>query len=147
ELRWVIPLSGLGATVFYEHGWRGTWQWTESYFAAHIVTASLKHVTHQTRPNGECCGSFPSGHASTAFMGAGFIHARYGWRWALPAYVGAGYVAYSRVYADKHYTRDVVAGAAVGILASFYFTSPYKDVSVVPIAGDGIIGIRISGDF
>jgi membrane-associated phospholipid phosphatase len=84
------------------------------------VTAGLKYSINETRPNGES-RSFPSGHTSIAFTGAEFIRTEYGWRWAAPAYVAAGFVGWSRVEAKKHYVHDVLAGAALGVLANHDF--------------------------
>jgi membrane-associated phospholipid phosphatase len=84
------------------------------------VTAGLKYSIKETRPNGEA-RSFPSGHASIAFTGAEFIRKEYGWRWAAPAYVAAGFVGWSRVEAKKHYVHDVLAGAVLGVLANHDF--------------------------
>lgn len=85
-----------------------------------VVTAGLKYSINETRPNGES-RSFPSGHTSIAFTGAEFIRKEYGWRWAAPAYVAAGFVGWSRVEAKKHYVHDVLAGAALGVLANHDF--------------------------
>lgn len=85
-----------------------------------VVTWGLKEVTDETRPNGEP-DSFPSGHTSLAFAGAEFLRKQYGWRWGAPAYVLAGFVGWSRVYTDNHYTHDVLAGAAIGILSNHDF--------------------------
>jgi len=87
---------------------------------AGVTTAALKYTVNETRPNGGA-HSFPSGHASAAFTGAEFIRKEYGWAWATPAYLAASFVAWSRVEADKHYTHDVLAGAAIGILANHDF--------------------------
>lgn len=143
RLRDWIPRAAFAATLFYEDGWDGSLQFAESYLVTHWITAGLKHAIHKRRPDGECCASFPSSHASTAFMGAGFIHARYGWEWALPAYAGATYVAISRVHAKRHYPEDVIAGAAIGVATSFFFTRRYQDVAVMPAAGDGYAGITV----
>jgi membrane-associated phospholipid phosphatase len=37
-------------------------------------------------------------------------------------YVAASFVAASRVQADKHYSRDVIAGAALGIVSAHLVT-------------------------
>ena len=125
-LQIVIPTIGLGSTIFYEKELMGTKQFFKSLITTALITKSLKIATRKQRPNGECCQSFPSGHTSVAFMGAAFIHKRYGWKYSIPVYVGATFVGYSRVQVDKHFVEDVIAGAAVGILSSFYFTKPYK---------------------
>jgi len=143
-LQYLIPAVAFGSTIFYEEGHAGTIQFVKAFATSQLTTQVLKNVTHETRPNGDCCDSFPSGHTSVAFMGAAFIHKRYGWEYSIPAYLGATYVGYSRVYADKHYVKDVVAGAAIGILSSFYFTEPYKGVEVALTADNGVYGIRFS---
>jgi membrane-associated phospholipid phosphatase len=87
---------------------------------AWMVTTALKHSIDATRPDGGR-HSFPSGHTSLAFTGAEFIRNEYGWRWATPAYLAAGFVGWSRVHAKKHYTHDVVAGAVIGMLSNHDF--------------------------
>ena len=140
-LKNLIPLTAFSAAVFYEKGSEGPIQFAKSFVTAKLLTKSLKTITDKERPNGSCCDSFPSGHATSAFMGASFIQKRYGWKYSIPAYAGASYVAYSRVEADKHYWEDVVAGAAVGILSSYYFTDPYKDITITPIVSRDFIGV------
>jgi membrane-associated phospholipid phosphatase len=140
----LIPAIGLGSTLLYEDGYDGTLQFAESFATSQLTTEVLKHVTHKERPNGSCCKSFPSGHTSAAFMGAAFIHQRYGWQYALPAYVGAAYAGFTRVHAKKHYWVDVGAGAAIGVASSFYFTEPYKGLTVTPVADGDTFGIQLS---
>lgn len=82
-----------------------------------LSTYGLKYSVQEQRPNGHG-ESFPSGHTSIAFAGAEFIRKRYGWGWGLPAYASAGVVGWSRVAAGKHWTHDVLAGAAIGILSN-----------------------------
>jgi len=142
-LQVLIPAVGLGATFFYEEGDEGTIQFAKSLVASQIITRGLKLAINKTRPNGECCNSFPSGHTSVAFMGATFIQKRYGWKYAVPAYLGAAFVGYSRVQSDKHFTEDVLAAAAIGILSSYYFTKPYKGFQITPLASNGVYGIGI----
>ncbi len=143
-LKTLILAVGLGSTVVFEEGHEGTIQFLESFAASYLATEGLKKATDKTRPNGNCCKSFPSGHTSKAFMGAAFIHQRYGWEYGIPAYAAASYVAYSRVQADKHFVEDVVAGAAIGIFSSFYFTKPYKGFEMMPLVGNGVYGISVS---
>lgn len=143
-LRILIPAVGLGSTILYEEGYEGTIQFFKSIAASELISKGLKIATHKRRPNGECCKSFPSGHTSSAFMGASFIHKRYGWKYSIPAYFGAIFVGYSRVQADKHFVEDVVAGAAIGILSSFHFTQPYKGFTIKPMAGNDFYGVSLS---
>ena len=143
-LQGVILGAGLGSAVFHEEGSEGTVQFLKSFAVSQVVTEGLKRVTDKTRPDGNCCKSFPSGHTSKAFMGATFIHRRYGWKYAVPAYIAAAYVGYSRVEADKHYWEDVVAGAAIGIVSSWFLTTPYKNLEITPLVGNGVYGVHIS---
>jgi len=141
----LIPAIGLGSTLFYEEGYEGSLQFFESFATAQLTTVVLKNVTNKERPNGACCKSFPSGHASAAFMGAAFIQERYGLKYAIPAYVGAVWVGHTRVHAKKHYWVDVLAGAAIGVASSFYFTEPYKGVTLSPMVDGDAYGIELSG--
>ncbi|GMR14635.1 MAG: phosphatase PAP2 family protein [Gammaproteobacteria bacterium] len=142
-LRTLIPAVAYG-TTFYLHDSDGRKQFYKGFFTNLAVTYTLKKTISKTRPNGKDDESFPSGHSSVAFQGAAFIHKRYGLKYAVPAYLGASYVAWSRVESDNHFTVDVVAGAAIGIASSFIFTKPYKGFVVTPVAGNGFYGIGIS---
>jgi membrane-associated phospholipid phosphatase len=65
---------------------------------------------HLRRPR---TSSFPSGHASAAFVAAALLSE--GSRAAPLYYLAAAGVASSRVYVRIHHASDVIAGAALGV--------------------------------
>ena len=139
----VIPVTALG-TTFYLNDTEGRNQFYKSFFTNLGVTYGLKKLTDKKRPDGSDNDSFPSLHTSTAFQGAEFIRKRYHWKYALPMYMGAIFVGYSRIDADKHYTEDVMAGAAIGFVISYCFTTQFKGISIIPTADKGKYGLLIS---
>ena len=60
--------------------------------------------------------SFPSSHASQTFAVATVLADRYGWGVGTIAYLGATAVSASRIIQERHWSSDVVAGAALGWL-------------------------------
>ena len=86
-----------------------------AYMGAGIVAYGMKRVVRRKRPLDETLGNpaMPSGHASITFSVATLLGYRYP-RWRVPLYVGAGLVSFSRIYLGRHYTSDVLAGAAIG---------------------------------
>ncbi|MFT3751923.1 MAG: phosphatase PAP2 family protein [Paludibacter sp.] len=59
--------------------------------------------------------SFPSGHTSLAFSVATALSLKYPkWYVAVPGYLWAGSVGYSRMNLGVHYPSDVLAGALLG---------------------------------
>ena len=105
------------------------------------ATESLKFISQERRPNGECCESFPSGHTSIAFSSAAYIHHRYGLGYSIPFYLGASYVGYSRVFANSHYSHDVLAGTAVGIASAWASTTAFQNRPIALIVNQRYAGI------
>lgn len=119
---------------------------TEAVVLSGLVTTALKGVTGRARPNtpnddpsepgpdadrfrfgrgfrAEGYTSFPSGHTTVAFAAAAAFtrelsetHPRAAWIVGPLLYGGATAVGLSRMYDNKHWASDVVAGAAVGTL-------------------------------
>lgn len=81
---------------------------------------TLKNVTMVERPDGSARNSFPSGHTATAFMGAELLRREY---WDVSPWIGAaGYAVaagtgFFRMYNNRHWMTDVLAGAGIGILS------------------------------
>lgn len=140
-----LPVSA-GGTTLALRDCPGSWQLAESEGLTLGVTYALKYSLNTRRPNGGH-HSFPSEHSSVSFSAAEFLRKRYGWKFGIPAYAAASFVAYSRVESRNHYYYDVIGGAAVGILSSYIFTRPYKGWEIKTEAGPGLQGLFLSRDF
>ena len=91
-----------------------------------IISETLKTTINRTRPaitypadvfpyRVMTARSFPSGHASLSFAVATGLTLQFRKWWvAVPAYLWAGSVCYSRMYLGVHYPSDVLAGAVIG---------------------------------
>lgn len=83
------------------------------------MTRTLKYTVNETRPDGRPY-SFPSGHTANAFLGAHLAYKEFKESSPVLAYSGyalAVFVAGSRVYNNRHWVADVLAGAGFGILS------------------------------
>lgn len=81
---------------------------------------AMKNITRVERPDRSARNSFPSGHTATAFMGAELLRREY---WDVSPWIGmAGYAVaagtgFFRMYNNRHWLTDVLAGAGIGILS------------------------------
>jgi undecaprenyl-diphosphatase len=96
--------------------------------SADLISLALRQLIGRDRPflvypdpaplvHPPSTGSFPSGHSATAFACATVI-AGASPRLAVPAYVLAALVAWSRVYVGVHWPLDVIGGAVLGVLVA-----------------------------
>jgi membrane-associated phospholipid phosphatase len=114
----------------------------ESIGAAGITSLLIKGVAGRARPyvvsdtnphdyspgrgfRDDRYTSFPSGHVTTAFAAASAASQEISYLWPHASHVwtpvlftSASLVGVARIYEDKHWTSDVIAGAAVGTLVS-----------------------------
>jgi hypothetical protein len=118
-----------------------------------------KHLTKEVRPDGSNDMSFPSGHTATAFAAAEFLRREY--KDVSPWYGFAGYAmaattGFLRMYNNKHWLGDVVAGAGVGIfctdLAYLLYPSVQKllfkksrrnGTVIMPTYSQGVAGLAL----
>ncbi|MEY4704049.1 MAG: hypothetical protein RL042_245 [Nitrospirota bacterium] len=119
-----------------------------------VATSALKMVTGRARPDANqgtthfrpftgADGSFASTHASASFAVATVFAERY---------QGAGWIAYplavlisgARVYTNKHFSSDVVAGALIGYGLGHFMNGRHsadpKDWQIRPAAMDRGMG-------
>ena len=125
-------------------------QFGSELFRAQIVTQAtvqaIKFGAGRQRPDGSSNSSFPSGHSAAAFASATVIQHEFGWKAGIPAFAVAGFVASSRVQMRRHYISDVVAGAAVGIMAGRSVTvgTGRARFSVNPMPMPGGLGVSFT---
>ena len=89
-----------------------------TYLSMTALVNGLKYTIREPRPHNGRRNSFPSGHTATAFAGAELVRAEYGWGYGIPAYIVACGVGFMRIYNDRHWFNDTLAGAAVGIISA-----------------------------
>lgn len=91
-----------------------------AYALMGISVSTIKHTSNVERPDGSTFNSFPSGHTATAFVGAEVLRREY---WHVSPWIGvAGYAVaagtgFFRMYNNRHWFTDVLAGAGIGILS------------------------------
>lgn len=92
-----------------------------SYLTMGIIVNTMKLSFREKRPDTNARNSFPSGHTATAFMGAEFLYQEYKdvspWI-GYAGYAVAAATGYLRVYNNRHYINDVVAGACIGVMST-----------------------------
>jgi membrane-associated phospholipid phosphatase len=107
-----VPLAGTAGTI--------------AVLLGSVLSGGIKELVDRSRPAAAdpdvtAIGglpdtpSFPSGHATTAFAAAAAVGLFYP-RLRLPLFAVAALVGLSRIYLGVHYTLDVIAGAALGIV-------------------------------
>ncbi|MDR3208991.1 MAG: phosphatase PAP2 family protein [Rickettsiales bacterium] len=126
NISWVYAYG----TALYHRDKLGALEYFVADGLARQTSSFLKRNVDESRPDKSQNDSFPSGHATTAFSMATFIHARYGIEEAIVPYVMATYVGFSRVYGRRHYIHDVVAGAAIAGMFSWIIADKYPDKKI-----------------
>ena len=112
--------------------WKGAQLYAQSFITTLGATFLTKYFVGRVRPNSFNNASFFSGHTSSAFSGAAFIHHRYNLLFAAPLYVIASGIACARVIKAWHHPSDVMAGAGVALLFSYNLIekqAPFKPQS------------------
>ena len=107
-------------------GVKGKFEWKRlltfivlSIILTQLVVNSLKLACGVLRPDESNFFSFPSGHTATAFMTATLLYKEYGFKsvWVgIVAYAAAIITGMTRILNNRHWTIDVIVGAALGIL-------------------------------
>lgn len=128
-----------------------------SYATMGILVNTMKFIFKEKRPDCNDRNSFPSGHTATAFMGAEFLYEEYK---DISPWIGyAGYTVaaatgYLRMYNNRHYINDVIAGACIGMtsmkLAYWLYPKCFKNTECnkatfagMPYYASGSLGLRL----
>jgi hypothetical protein len=127
-----------------------------------VSTHFVKQGVGRLRPDNSGTNSFPSGHTASAFMAAEFLHQEYK---DVNPWIGyAGYFVATatgtlRMYNNKHWFSDVVAGAGFGIastkiayliypyMKSLFTTKKEGNFTLMPFHEQGSTGLMLSGKF
>ena len=113
---------GLGAAALLlplkRRDWNGSFDALTGVLASAAISKTLKPFIDERRPNGEDEKSFPSQHAAESFAAGLSLRRTLGEPFG-PIGVGAAtLVATSRLFARKHWLRDILAGIAIGTAAT-----------------------------
>lgn len=111
-----LPVAAWGD----ETSFRAAEECFKAMILSEAVVSPLKYATNRRRPSGthsRSNSSFPSSHAASSFAAASSIGHAYP-NAKVPAYLIASLIAYSRVYNQRHYPTDVIAGACTGVLSA-----------------------------
>lgn len=132
-LQYMPALTAYGLHIVGVKGAHSLKEKSKRFLLAQMLTGltvfPVKRLTHQLRPDGSGNTSFPSGHTAFAFCCATFLQKEYGaqslW-YGVAGYTAAIATGYLRMYNNRHWFSDIVAGAGVGILATqaAYWISP-----------------------
>lgn len=130
-----------------------------AYIAMGIIVNAGKYTVKERRPDSSARNSFPSGHTATAFMGAELVREEYGGICGWSAYAVATGIAALRLYNERHWLNDVIAGAGVGILSARigYWLLPAErhlfgwhdsNVAILPVVNtSGYYGLAMNIEF
>ncbi len=152
-LQFILPVVAGLSTFMAGNPEGGLWDKEGTYQAVKSIGFSLatmgvqKELAKKIRPDFSDPVSFPSGHTTAAFAGAGFIDQRYGHGWGVPALLAAGFTAYSRIQSYNHFADDTVAGASIGMMYNWLFVTPQSEssnVSILPMVANGGAGLTLT---
>lgn len=118
-------LAVSGWTQHDDYQKKVAWDLFESFLWANAVSETFRIALGRLRPSAtddpfelrpvKLSSSFPSGHTISAFAAATTLSDYYPtWKVALPAYMAATAVGFSRIYSNNHWGSDVVGGALMG---------------------------------
>lgn len=128
---YILPAFGVQSR---HDTWRKTTTMATALGLNLLVVQTMKYTISEPRPDGSANNSFPSGHTTTAFMGAHIFHKEYAHEspyFSIAAYVLASMTGVMRQLNNRHWISDVFFGAGLGIslteLAYYFNDKIHKD--------------------
>jgi membrane-associated phospholipid phosphatase len=118
----------VGAAVIaplWRKDFRTSFNGLTAILATSAASKSIKAFWREPRPNGQNAKSFPSQHAGDCFAAAVTLDREWGSAMGPLAIGLATAVSAARVFGGKHHVADVVAGAALGVIAA-ELTADYR---------------------
>ena len=113
-----LLIGGAVLAPLWRRDSRASFNALTAILATSAASKTIKAFWREPRPNGENHNSFPSQHAGDCFVAAIMLDRE--WRDAGgPLAIGiATAVSMARVFSGKHHIADVIAGSALGVIAS-----------------------------
>ena len=127
-----------------------------SNLVGHGIVSTTKKLSAVIRPDSSNKFSFPSGHTAKAFISAEFLRQEYKdvspWIGVAGYAVAAG-TGFLRMYNNRHWLNDVIAGAGVGIISTrvsywlypklknTFLNGQKSNTVVMPTYENGAIGV------
>lgn len=114
------------------------------------VITEVKSLTKRQRPDFSNDRSFPSGHTGAAFVAAEVLRIEYGdespWI-GIAGYAVAASVGALRIYNNRHWFSDVIAGAATGFLCTHivYAIVPWIEQHILRPHQKGNVKVSLLG--
>jgi hypothetical protein len=123
----------------------------EAELLAGAIVIGLKETVRRERPirnDGTRASGFgfPSGHAAATFAAATVLQQHLGYRYGVPTYLVASYVAMSRLHDNVHRASDVVFGATVGIIVGRTVTWHGRNFYASPMLLPKGTGVMVNVD-
>jgi undecaprenyl-diphosphatase len=113
-----VLIGGLAISLLVPAGRAFAGEALVALVPVNLAVEGIKYAFDRTRPDGSHHrnnAGFPSSHAANAFAIVAVLAMR--WRRAgLVSVPFAAWIAYSRIYLDRHWFTDVLAGALLGAL-------------------------------
>lgn len=130
-----LPMTAAISLDTYElseyKNWRPLVESASSIALMVALVHTIKFLHIELRPDNSAWNSFPSGHTATAFVGAELLRQKLSkeyWYISLAGYTLAACTAYLRIYHNRHWLGDTLAGAGLGIAAAWLGTTISRSI-------------------